>query len=125
MVHLEGQPYKPEQRFNQLRSLLQKAEAAGVHPRADALVLVGDFNSGPEESAYAYLVQGSLPAGCLDRGVLLPSSTDTQYACTLCMDVFGVMLMSLASARLVFSTALAWPRGDMHEQGGCTSASET
>lgn len=65
--HLEGSPYKPAERLNQLRSTLasltKHQAASGLDPAACHVVVGGDLNSSSSEGPYRLLTQGWLPAG--------------------------------------------------------------
>jgi CCR4-NOT transcription complex subunit 6 len=65
--HLEGSPYKPAERVNQLRSTLASLSkhqaAAGLEPGTCHVVVAGDLNSCSSEGPYKLMAQGWLPAG--------------------------------------------------------------
>jgi CCR4-NOT transcription complex subunit 6 len=65
--HLEGSPYKPAERLNQLRSTLasftKHQATSGLDPAACHVVVGGDLNSSSSEGPYRLLTQGWLPAG--------------------------------------------------------------
>ncbi|KAJ9519277.1 hypothetical protein QJQ45_017930 [Haematococcus lacustris] len=58
-LHLEGSPYRPNDRVNQLRSALQRLAARqeflGLAPNTCPVLLLGDFNSGRHESCWRLL----------------------------------------------------------------------
>ncbi len=58
--HLEGSPYRPNDRVSQMRSALQRLQQcqqqqAGVEPRDCLVVVCGDFNSSRSESVWRLL----------------------------------------------------------------------
>lgn len=65
--HLEGSPYKPAERLNQLRSTLaslaKHQAGAGLDPGSCHVLIGGDMNSCAAEAPYKLLAQGWLPAG--------------------------------------------------------------
>eukprot|EP00878_Enallax_costatus_P027361 GHUV01029442.1.p1 GENE.GHUV01029442.1~~GHUV01029442.1.p1 ORF type:complete len:285 (+),score=43.65 GHUV01029442.1:252-1106(+) len=67
--HLEGSPYKPQERINQLKSSLAsltKHQQSQHFPPAECnVVIAGDVNSGRNEAVYRLLTEGWLPAGTL------------------------------------------------------------
>lgn len=58
-LHLEGSPYRPNDRISQTRSVLQRLEAHqrqyGIVPSEAAVVVCGDFNSGRHEMVCHFL----------------------------------------------------------------------
>ncbi|EFJ47403.1 hypothetical protein VOLCADRAFT_92067 [Volvox carteri f. nagariensis] len=66
-MHLEGSPYRPNDRISQTRSALQRLEAHqrqyGIAPEDAAVVVCGDFNSGRHETVCHFLHRGRLEGG--------------------------------------------------------------
>lgn len=66
-LHLEGSPYKPQERLAQARSALASLQkhqtAAGLPPEECHVVVAGDFNSSKGEAVGRLLSSGWLPAG--------------------------------------------------------------
>eukprot|EP00198_Chlamydomonas_reinhardtii_P001888 XP_001691224.1 predicted protein [Chlamydomonas reinhardtii] len=66
-LHLEGSPYRPNDRISQTRSALQRLEAHqlshGLSPGDAAVVVCGDFNSGRHETVCSFLHRGRLEGG--------------------------------------------------------------
>ncbi len=59
-VHLEGSPYRPNDRVSQMRSSLQRLQQAQegqakADPRECMVVVCGDLNSGRTESVWRLL----------------------------------------------------------------------
>ena len=77
-LHLEGSPYRPNDRVSQLRSALRRLQAQhGAAAPAAHVLLVGDFNSGPTDSPCWLLRRGRLDAHftdavCPQAGVVSP-----------------------------------------------------
>eukprot|EP00879_Flechtneria_rotunda_P023628 GHRR01024999.1.p1 GENE.GHRR01024999.1~~GHRR01024999.1.p1 ORF type:complete len:289 (+),score=78.40 GHRR01024999.1:83-949(+) len=63
--HLEGSPYKPQERLNQIRSTLNSLQrhqiAERLSPSDCHVVIAGDLNSGQQEGVVKFLSQGWLP----------------------------------------------------------------
>lgn len=63
-VHLEGDPYLPNARLSQMKSLLTKMQAAQVQfdsePKNAMTIVCGDFNSEINGGVYRFLKDGSL-----------------------------------------------------------------
>lgn len=78
--HLEGHPYKPHERFNQVKSALSRVsvrQAALNQATADAhVVLLGDLNSTRSDGVYRLLYRGRLEGGWTER--YLPERVLTQ-----------------------------------------------
>ncbi len=72
-LHLEGSPYRPQDRISQLRNVLAAMQAQQKQQRQDPeaanVVVCGDFNSGPTESACTLLSSGYLAAGTCEAHV--------------------------------------------------------
>lgn len=72
---------KPHERITQLKNALLALQhhqsGAGLPPEACNLVIGGDFNSTPDESAWQLLASGQLEAGAAERGVQV---TDTHLS---------------------------------------------
>ncbi|KXZ54570.1 hypothetical protein GPECTOR_4g635 [Gonium pectorale] len=66
-LHLEGSPYRPNDRISQTRSALQRLEAHmrahGVAPGDAAVLVAGDLNSGRHETVCQFLHRGRLEGG--------------------------------------------------------------
>jgi hypothetical protein len=69
-LHLEGSPYRPNDRINQTRSALQRLEAHqrqhGVAPGDAVVIVCGDLNSGRHETVCHFLHRcgvSALPPG--------------------------------------------------------------
>ena len=61
-VHLEGSPYRPNDRVSQIRSSLQRLQhfqenTAHVDPRECLVVVAGDLNSGRGESSWRLMLR--------------------------------------------------------------------
>ena len=61
-VHLEGSPYRPNDRVSQIRSSLQRLQQcqvsmAQLDPKECLVVVAGDFNSGRAESAWRLMLR--------------------------------------------------------------------
>ncbi len=70
-VHLEGDPFLPQTRVNQMKSLLQKIAARQQQLRTSCgspLVICGDFNCGVTSAVYRLLASGTLSADFLEHG---------------------------------------------------------
>lgn len=65
-VHLEGSPYRPNDRVSQIRHALQRLEhhleTKGLDPKTARVLICGDFNSLPTDSPCDFLRKGVLEA---------------------------------------------------------------
>mmetsp|Transcript_3696 Transcript_3696/g.8562 ORF Transcript_3696/g.8562 Transcript_3696/m.8562 type:complete len:369 (-) Transcript_3696:341-1447(-) len=72
-LHLEGSPYRPNDRISQLKSALSRLaarqEANGMQPGSCSTLVCGDFNSGPENCPYRLLHRGRLEGGATEAGL--------------------------------------------------------
>ncbi|GAX83979.1 hypothetical protein CEUSTIGMA_g11404.t1 [Chlamydomonas eustigma] len=69
--HLEGSPYRPNDRVSQIRSSLHRLQqfqqqVPGVTVEDQLLVVCGDFNSGKSESVWRLLYRGRLEGGATE-----------------------------------------------------------
>lgn len=66
-VHLEGSPYRPNDRVSQMRSALEcmqkHQKENGLQPERCNVVICGDFNSGAKDAVCQYLLRGRLEGG--------------------------------------------------------------
>lgn len=78
-VHLEGSPYRPNDRVSQMRSALQRAqrhmESHNLNTETCQLVVCGDFNSGPQDAVCQLLRRGRLEGGYTEA--YLPQARQT------------------------------------------------
>ncbi len=66
-VHLEGSPYRPNDRVNQMRNALQRMQQHqldnGLSPQDCSVIICGDFNSGRKDAVCQLLHRGILEGG--------------------------------------------------------------
>ncbi|PNW83119.1 hypothetical protein CHLRE_06g307400v5 [Chlamydomonas reinhardtii] len=83
-LHLEGSPYRPNDRISQTRSALQRLEAHqlshGLSPGDAAVVVCGDFNSGRHETVCSFLHRGRLEGGTTEPHLPQVEVTKTTIA---------------------------------------------
>ncbi|KAG2490743.1 hypothetical protein HYH03_010898 [Edaphochlamys debaryana] len=83
-LHLEGSPYRPNDRISQTRSALQRLEAAqrerSLAPGDELVLVVGDFNSGRSESVCHFLHRGRLEGGSTEPHLPRVEVTKTSIA---------------------------------------------
>ncbi|KAG2426336.1 hypothetical protein HXX76_013093 [Chlamydomonas incerta] len=83
-LHLEGSPYRPNDRISQTRSALQRLEAHqlchGLSPGDAAVVVCGDFNSGRHETVCHFLHRGRLEGGTTEPHLPQVEVTKTTIA---------------------------------------------
>ncbi|GLC33494.1 hypothetical protein PLESTB_000081100 [Pleodorina starrii] len=83
-LHLEGSPYRPNDRISQTRSALQRLEAHqrqhGIDPADAAVVVCGDFNSGRHETVCHFLHRGRLEGGTTEPHLPKVEVTKTSIA---------------------------------------------
>ncbi|GLI60021.1 hypothetical protein VaNZ11_002085 [Volvox africanus] len=83
-LHLEGSPYRPNDRISQTRSALQRLEAHqrqhGIAPEDAAVVVCGDFNSGRHETVCHFLHRGRLEGGTTEPHLPRVEVTKTSIA---------------------------------------------
>ncbi|KAF5843031.1 Endonuclease/exonuclease/phosphatase [Dunaliella salina] len=72
-LHLEGSPYRPNDRISQLKSgllrMTARQEANGMQPSTCSTLVCGDFNSGPENCPYRLMHRGRLEGGSTEAGL--------------------------------------------------------
>lgn len=102
-AHLEGSPYKPQERVNQIKSALQRVqqhqERHGLSPRDCNTLVCGDFNSDYWGAVCQFLYRGSLPGGYTESW--LPTVTVTKTDISHPYDLMDAYL--LAGRQLPFT----------------------
>ena len=71
-VHLEGNPMKPAERFNQMKSLLSQIQKQETTVADQQIIICGDFNCNHEDGIYKMMSTGSLSSTEIDTVANLP-----------------------------------------------------
>ena len=71
-VHLEGNPLKPAERFNQMKSLLLQIQKQESSASEQQIIICGDFNCNHEDGIYKMMSTGSLSSSEIHPAAKIP-----------------------------------------------------
>ncbi|HEX7474213.1 MAG TPA: endonuclease/exonuclease/phosphatase family protein, partial [Candidatus Limnocylindrales bacterium] len=116
VTHLHHPPDAPKERDEQAAALLAWLESS---PQADATILVGDFNAGPQEPAYARIAAAGFRSSFLEANDHEPAYTWPSGLQAEAMDTDGdpecLDYIWVRGDVRVVDCRLAWDRPDVDD----------